>query len=542
MAKLSHPAVSSGDADPDDGTQELISRYQGKSSRDPMTFFRGLLIPSATGPQRFAKCMVDYQIECFKAIAPSLIAVQKDRKPALRRLWWERTKKGGKDSDIAACLLWLVAFAQRPIFIQVGAADRDQAGIVKKRMEDILYYNPWLHQHVSINNYRVKSANGLADIEILAADVAGSHGATPDVLVVNELSHIKKWDFVLNLLDNARGVPHGIIVIATNAGWKGEQSEVLRQNALDSDGWFTHILDRPAPWITSEDLEEAKRTSKSLSRYRRLWWGVWSSSKGDAFDESEIDRCFRDDLEPLDEPQAGWTYLAGLDLGVKHDHSGLVVAGVNQQLRRIRVVAIREFVPVDGQVDLLEVEQQCNALGRLFRVQWFGYDPSQAQLMAQRLVKCGLPMVEVPFSSKNKSRMAEGLMQCVKSQVLESFPDDRLRRDFNKFNIVETKEGHKLEAVSDESGHADVGTALAILTPKAVSILNIGGMLMPEEDLVYDFSDENDGDGDELTDEELAELPEEFRGLVDDDGGFDEIGEELVRGRRRGKEHLYGEF
>ena len=146
--------------------------YQERSIGSPEVFVMGLKIPSATGPMQFSACVVGFQWECFEELFPSLEAIKKGRKPPIRRFWWERTKGASKDSDIGAALLWLVAFATRPIYIQIGAADKDQAAIVKRRIENILHYNPWLEELVRIHNYKISTKeNGLGVIDIVAADV-----------------------------------------------------------------------------------------------------------------------------------------------------------------------------------------------------------------------------------------------------------------------------------------------------------------------------------------------------------------------------------
>ena len=221
---------------------EAIDRaYRARASEDFLLFIRGLMIPSdaPSGSSLFDSVMAPFQLSWFAKIAPSLHDIRKGIKPLRRRFWVERTKGAAKDSDLSMCLAWLIAFPTRPLYLQAGAADRDQAAIVKRRMEDLIHYNPWLEDHIKISQGRVENVHGLARLDILAADVAGSHGETPDVLVVNELSHIRKWEFVENLLDNADKVARGLVIIATNAGFKGTKAEVWRKNAIENkDKWF----------------------------------------------------------------------------------------------------------------------------------------------------------------------------------------------------------------------------------------------------------------------------------------------------------------
>ncbi len=496
--------------------KEVTEEYQARSPDDFWLFVRGVIIPSASGPQLFSSCMAPFQAEFFRDIAPSLHAVRDGKMPIDRRFWIERTKKAGKDSDLAIILLWLIAFSKRPFLAQVGAADKDQAAIVRTRMKDLLYHNPWLNEYVEAQQYRIVHKRGLASLDILAADIPGSHGAAPDVLVLNELSHVGKgkWEFLENLLDNADGVPQGLVLIATNAGFKGTKAEVLRKNAIESEIWKVQIFNRPAPWLNKADVKEAvKRDGKS--RGNRLWYGKWASGKGDALSEDDIDRCFRRRLGPITKPKRGWQYIGALDLGVSHDHSGFLILGIDEEGQRIRVAWFRGWAPSQrtGKVDLIEVEDTCYAMSRRFRLSWLGFDPFEAELMAQRLVRRGVPMQEWSFKKpSNLNAMAEALVKVVEAGKLECYEDEegRLRRDFGKFNIVEKSYGYKLEAVSDEHGHADVGTALVIALPQAVKMMAGGGMSLSADDVLWE-----EGDDKPLDERAVKGLPEELRGIYE---------------------------
>jgi len=489
---------------------ELVEAYRLASRDNPLLFIRGLTIPSQDGPQLFDGCIQPFQVECFEALVPSLVAVRDGNLPPIRRHWWERTKKAAKDADLAAAALWVIAFANRPFYAQVGAADSDQAAIVKRRINDLLFYNPWVAELVEIQRSLVKQKIGLGTMEVLAADISGSHGENPDLLIINELSHIRRWEFVENLMDNADGVKRGMAIIATNAGFKGTKAETWRKNAIAEDIWFTNILKEPAPWTSKESLADAKKRN-TPSRFNRLWKGKWVSGKGDALDENDIDRCFSFGIGPLTAPEPGWVYLGSLDLGVTHDHSGLVVLGVDTEAGRIRLAWMKSWKPgKDEEVNLQDVENECIRVNKVFRLVGLFYDPTEARLMAQRLTRRGVPTREMSFSSpKNLTAMATALMQVVESHILECWDDDEgtLRRDFGKFNVVERNNGYKLEAVSDEYGHADVGTALVIGLPKAVELLAGIMRLQGDDDL---SSPEGD-----LTEEEVKSMPDELREIYE---------------------------
>ena len=165
-------------------------------------------------------------------------------------------------------------------------------------------------------------------------------------------------------------------------------------------------------------------------------------------------------------------------------------------------------------VDLIDVENTCLAMHRTFCCRWFGYDPFQAELMAQQLARQGLPMQEVSFGSpKNLTEMAEALVGVVNAGKLECYEDETLRRDFGKFTIAEKNYGVRLEATSDQYGHADVGTALVICLPTALRMLAGGGFQLPDD---YQFVPVLDGP---ITDDEVKGFPDILRGIYEMEDG-----------------------
>jgi hypothetical protein len=359
-----------------------------------------------------------------------------------------------------------------------------------------------------------------------------------------------------NLFNNADGVAEGMVVIATNAGYRGTKQEVMRNNALacqTADGitklrWKVLVWDKPAPWHTKAVLADAK-SRNTPSEFARLWYGKWVSGKGDALAEDDIDRCLACHVGPINEPEDGWQYLAGMDLGVSHDHAAIVVVGVNQLAQRMRIAWMRGFEPKEKpddpsrrEVNLIEVKNTLVDAFEVFKLQYVGYDPTEARLMAQQLKRLRVPMQEMLFSSpKNQQDMAAALVQAVSGKILiieerendprkndkrtkkmkepqpvnldctlEGYEDSegRLRRDFGKLKVVRKAYGYKLEATSDEYGHADVGVALAIVLPRAIQMLS--GHVGLQRDDVLDVDDSP------LTDEEVANMPDDLREIYDE--------------------------
>lgn len=443
-----------------------------KFAADPLEFFDALVIPSAHGPRRFKDCMADFQREWFQATAPSLIALSKGERPPIGRFWTERSKGGSKDTDAACVLLWLLAFSRSKLDMQVGASDRDQALELKKAAADILRLNEWLAVRIEVQVWTLLCKATGSECAIISSDIASSHGARPDVVCLNELSHITKEEFAQNLLDNASKKPDGLVIVATNAGFNPSWQYNWRETFRQSDRWHFHQLAQPSPWLRDEEIEEAERRN-SRSRFNRLYWGQWVSASGDALDQQDIDACTDGSLGPMGKVK-GWIYCGGLDLSVSQDHSALVVVAANRSTQQLQLAYAESWKP-DPQtrkVDLVQVERTILATHQRYDLEILGCDPFQAQLMMQRLSLQKVPVKEVPFVGKALNEMASVLLDVFRSRRIRLYNHRALIADLQRLTIEERSYGYRLAAARTTRGegtvHADLAVALSIALPLAV--------------------------------------------------------------------------
>src|SRR5262249_26232067 len=143
--------------------------------------------------------------------------------------------------------------------------------------------------------------------------------------ILNEISHITKEEFAKNLLDNASKVPHGLVVCITNAGFISSWQESLRDVARTSPRWYFSAYTQQAPWLDAAEIEEAKKRN-SATRFARLWEGQWVHESADAIRPSDIDNAVTLDGATL-APKKGWSAVAGVDIGIRRDHSSVVLLG-----------------------------------------------------------------------------------------------------------------------------------------------------------------------------------------------------------------------
>jgi hypothetical protein len=453
---------------------DLFRRY----ASDFAAFCDDVMIPTSLGPVRFGDVMHDVQRKLIADLAPSLLAIATGKMPPRPKFWAEMAKSWGKDLVTGLAILWLLMFARRSVRCQLGAADQDQAAETHRSIVGVLNCrgNEWQRALIETPNNRILCKTTNSDAEVLAADVQGSHGAVGvDLLCLNELHAVTKWTFIENLADNASKNRACVTIACTNAGFKNHPAWKWREIARTSPRWSFHQVCEPPPWVDPAEIEEAARRN-STERYRRLWWGVWSSGSGDALDEADIQAAIDSGLAPLLGPTDGLSFVAGLDLGIRHDHSALVVLGAHHATQRIRLAFAQSWAPntITGKVDLIAVQQAvADAHGR-FRLTKLLYDPYQAELMAMQLHRdiC-LPVEPMQFSGANLNLMATTLLEVFRSRRVDLFPQaTQLAADLRRLTIEEKQYGHRLSATSDSTGHADTATAFAICLPGAVSLAN----------------------------------------------------------------------
>lgn len=455
-----------------------IARYRAS----PLVFAQDLTIAGGSGPIRFGDVMAPFQSEAFAAMAPSLLAVAAGTKPPIAGFWCERTKGSSKDSDLAVCIVWLLVFAGRPVLIQVGAADQDQAGEVVKAVRELLRHNGWLAALVEVQRFRILNKRTDATCEVLAADGASAHGSRPDLTVCNELSHMREQSFGETMLDNSAKMPNGMVVIATNAGFSGTWQARWREQAMRSERWWFQKVDHPAPWIDQAAVEEA-RIRNSASRFARLWQGVWSTDGGDALDSGDIEAAVvLDGPERVADPQS-W-YIGGLDLSIRRDRIGFAVVGVRPGSGKVRLACAKTWQPGSNpEENAADVEREVLTAHARFGLTVLRYDPFAADLVAFRLRRAGLKVLPVPFSGSALDQMAKSLLQAFRERIMELYRDEQLLRDLRALSIEEAHAGwgYKLTAGRTAEGHADLGIALSIALPPAVDLATRGrlGALPP---------------------------------------------------------------
>jgi len=459
-----------------DASQRIVETLRAMQ-RDPAEFRSRLIVDVDAQSKRWGECIEPWQAADFTAMdAGWLRAIGSGHEEACQRAYLERPRGHSKTTDLAAMCSWALFAATRQVAGVAAAASRDQAQLLRDAIERLRRLNPWLGEFLEVQNYRVSNRRTGSTLDILSADAATNYGLIPDFIVADELTHwesIRGSDLWDSLISAAAKRGNCMVVVISNAGLaKGKSWQWrVRESCRSSAAWLFSRLEGPAAsWITEARLAE-QRTMLPPSAYNRLWLNQWQTGAGDALDPADIEACVV--LSGPDQRHGCQEFVAGLDLGVKNDHSALVVLGLDPTRQVLRLIHCRSWAPdpTTGQVELAAVEREIILADGKWPLAGLYFDPSQAFLMAQRLARLGVTTIEVPFVGKHLDEMARSMLSAVRNRTIELYRDERLLSDLSRLTIVAKQYGFKLEAISDEQGHADTAIALAIAIPRAMRFM-----------------------------------------------------------------------
>lgn len=441
---------------------------------DPVEFRNGLMVDTAAGPKLFKEVCEPWQEADFAALDNGWRAVVglpvKDDRPIYRRAYLERPKGHSKTSDIALQALYALTCSRRPLCGYAAAVDQEQARLQRDAVERLVRLNAWLKDLIVVDKHRIKNVATGSTLDVISNDAASSHGLLPDFVLVDELTHWTKPDLWDSLLAGAAKRSTCLLTVISNAG-QGQGSSWqwrVREHARTSPQWHFGRLDGPrASWISEADLAE-QRDLLPPKVFARLWLNLWSSGVGDCLDMGDVENCCT--LKgPHPGPLTDFFYFGALDLGVKNDHSAIVVLGVDVRTPRVHLAECQSWAPPypGGQVNLMEVQHQIERLHKKFYLHSIVYDPWQAMLLAQQLAGVGLRMIEHNFSGANLDLMATTLIRTIRNRRVALYRDPGLLADLSRLSIVEKSYGFRLEAPRGPDGHCDRATALAMALPYA---------------------------------------------------------------------------
>jgi hypothetical protein len=453
-----------------------------------VAFVENMRLPIGGAP-RFGDVMSSDQRTIVQALAPCIEAVVLRQRPPKRGLWLEAVKGFGKDYLTALCILYVLAFAPWSALVQVGADDQAQGGELKRAIDEWLRANVWLSARVDSQRWRLVNQVTGACCEILTTDPTGAHGARPDMLVINEVSHIASETYAQTLADNFTKMPNAFAVFATNAGFLGTWPYTWRELYRQDPRWLFVKIAATPPWQSPEDIEEAKRRNPP-SRFRRLFCGEWVAATGDALAQEDIDAAqtlVGPTLRRLPMQRA----IITLDLGVRHDRAAMTVLLGDWEVNppRIKLAWCQDWTaPAGGSIELERVFESIVWARRTYGASCICYDEWQAVSLIQRAERLGVYGIAKHFGGDGATEMANALLEVFRGRFIDIWPHPQLLKDLSQLSIIERPSGgYRIVAPRGADGHADLAISMCLGLPLAWQAIREVCVAAPPRPDVYNL-------------------------------------------------------
>ncbi|TXH53879.1 MAG: hypothetical protein E6Q97_12060 [Desulfurellales bacterium] len=314
--------------------QALLTLYQ----RDPTFWRERLIVDGPEGPIEWGKLLCPVQKADFAALDPALKyaarVIEYDdqgnqlplQKPPYQRFWIQRSRGYSKSTDIASCIIWLIAFATRKIEGIIAAEDQEQAEFVREQMIELMQYNEWLNHFVKLQKHELINKHNGSVAAFKTSDAKSSFGAKPHFTLATEFTHWSKQDFWTAVFSSAAKTfdKGGLLLIDCNAGTGSGWQYRMREEARESPLWYYHAPPGYAPWYSEQTIQE-QAAGLTIQEFLRLWKNEWQASDGEYVSLTEADACIDPELKELEEAPMPGCYVAVVDYAEKGDLTAAIV-------------------------------------------------------------------------------------------------------------------------------------------------------------------------------------------------------------------------
>lgn len=382
----------------------------------------------------------------------------------------------------------LVLRAAHDVFVL--ANDRDQARLLFREARDFISRDPALSRICTIKaDEIVNEANG-SRLVVLASDAVGNFGLgiRPFTAIFDEFWGQRDRGLFDALWTAVPKSPGSQILVLTNAGPDREGiAWEVREMCRTSDDpalrfWASADSGVIPSWIDPVQVERQRRTLPD-SVFGRLWRGEWGHGGGDFLTPEEIEACIDEGLEVhsigFDRRRR---YYVGVDLGLKHDRSVVVVCHKERERTVVDYVWTWYGTP-ERPVSLEDVQAHLHMLGqRIPRLARGLLDPWQGVLMLERAKRAGLRMLEeFTFSGQNVQLLSQSLWHAFRSGNVRIPPYAPLVEELATLRIVERRYGWRID--HQAGGFSDHAMALGLALVAAIP--DHGDLIVEEPGLDY---------------------------------------------------------
>jgi hypothetical protein len=434
---------------------------------------------------RYADVAADFQLRFFEAA----FALDPAGLPLYDLVYEERRRGEAKTADAAAVLVADLLTAPPRSQFHVVAGDLDQAGLVRRAIQDLEARSPILEGALDIQSAIIINRATGSTIHILASDSRTSLGISPRRVVFDELSlqvDSRLWEAMYSATAKSK-FSQMISLSMAGSDFSSIGRQVYELAKSTPEFYFaSRAGSELAPWLSVKKYEQMRKNLHPTV-FKRYFECEWVEAAG-SFISADL----------YDAAVTGHQVFAGdgtyrrvgyVDLGISHD----ITAGAIMHGEGDRVVLDHLFTlqgTKAAHVNLPALEESLVAKTEQFNVGEWKLEAYQAEMLAQRL-QTRLPGVKVttisPTASSQRT-LFEGFYSLLATNRLVLYRHDLLRRQ--ALNLQMSDAGYGLLKVSGTSAvHQDT----VICVGGAALMVAQGPKARPVEGWASGFSSVNRG-------------------------------------------------
>jgi hypothetical protein len=379
-----------------------------------------------------------------------------------------RARGASKTTDLAGAALSELLTIEVADRLHWLAADRDQGGLAIDAIAGFAMRTPAIGEKLDIQSRRVVVPSTGVSLDVLAADAPSAWGLLTRRVFVDELANWTDGPASRRLWEAASSAvakrEDARLTVLTTASSPDHFAHKVLEAATGSPLWRVSERRGPSPWMAEDRLAE-QRARLPEAVFAQLFLNEWVAAEGAFLDPLVIDAAFSLTGPSLEAENGRHGYIAGLDLGSRHDRTAFAVGhlyGDEVRLDRLQVWQGSRARPVE----FAEVEEFIIAAHERFRFK-LRLDPWQGLDLAQRLRAKGIRAEEFTFSQGSKQRLAATLQSTLNTGRLRLYEAPGLRDELLGLRLVQSRSG--LWSFDHQAGgHDDRAVAIALV---AVALL-----------------------------------------------------------------------
>ena len=373
--------------------------------------------------------------------------------PLCQVFFADGTRGSGKTTSISWIAVERLALRSSHDVL-VFANDKDQAKILLREAARFVKRSPLLAKILDVQAGGIVNRTNGSRMEVLAADAASNFGfgIRPFTAILDEFCYAPNrdlWDALFTALPKSSGSQ---VIILTNAGPTRdcvayEVREMCRKSTEPAFRFFSTAAASVVPsWISKDEIEQQRRSLPD-SVFARLWAGAWGCGDGGFLSREEVEACIDPRLDAASMKfAADRNYFIGIDLGLKHDRSAIVVLHKERETYVVDHIETWFGTP-ENPVSLEAVQSYLHMLGkRIRRLRRVFVDPWQGMLLMERAKRAGVRGIEeFTFTVQNVQLLSQSLWHAIRSRNVRMPAYALLVEELVQAKVVERRYGWRVD-------------------------------------------------------------------------------------------------